>query len=81
MLEFEIPFVAPNSTKNPFFRDIILVINHNDSPPVAGLGSAIFIHLSQINKRKTQGCVAIEPLVMSKLLPLIKNGTKLSITP
>ena len=61
--------------------DIILVINHNDSPPIAGLGSAIFIHLSQINKRKTQGCVAIEPLVMSKLLPLIKNGTKLSITP
>jgi len=60
--------------------DIVLVIDHNDSPPVTGLGSAIFIHLSQTDKRKTLGCVAIEPIVMSKLLPLIKNGTKLSIT-
>ena len=34
-----------------------------------------------LSPEEVQKVRAIEPLVMSKLLPLIKNGTKLSITP
>ena len=31
----------------------------NDAPPVAGLGSAIFLHLREPHTRHTAGCVAV----------------------
>ncbi|WP_427453260.1 L,D-transpeptidase family protein [Litorimonas sp. WD9-15] len=49
--------------------DILLVMSHNDSPPVAGLGSAVFIHIAQPDDRKTLGCIALAPEEMVKLLP------------
>jgi len=49
--------------------DIILVISHNDAPPIKGLGSAVFIHVAQPDDRQTLGCIALEPEVMIKLLP------------
>jgi len=49
--------------------DIIIVISHNDAPPAADLGSAVFIHVAQPDDRQTLGCIAIEPEVISKLLP------------
>lgn len=49
--------------------DIILVLSHNDSPPVKGLGSAVFIHVVQPDDRDTLGCVAFAPEDMTKLLP------------
>lgn len=49
--------------------DVIIVMSHNDSPPISGLGSAVFIHVAQPDDRQTLGCVALEPDVMIKLLP------------
>lgn len=49
--------------------DIILVISHNDSPPIHGAGSAVFIHIAQADDRKTLGCIAFAPEDMVKLLP------------
>lgn len=49
--------------------DVIIVMSHNDSPPISGLGSAVFIHVAQPNDRQTLGCIALEPDVMVKLLP------------
>ena len=54
--------------------DVIIVMNHNDSPPQAGLGSAVFIHVAQYDDRATLGCVALAPEVMVKLLPQLKAG-------
>jgi L,D-peptidoglycan transpeptidase YkuD (ErfK/YbiS/YcfS/YnhG family) len=39
--------------------DVIVVIGHNDAPVVAGMGSAIFMHLAGADYRPTQGCVAL----------------------
>jgi L,D-peptidoglycan transpeptidase YkuD (ErfK/YbiS/YcfS/YnhG family) len=39
--------------------DVIVVIGHNDAPVVAGMGSAIFMHLASSDYRPTQGCVAL----------------------
>ena len=47
--------------------DIVLVMGHNDSPPVSGLGSAVFIHLDRPDHRSTLGCVAVEPDAMIRL--------------
>ena len=49
--------------------DVIIVMSHNDSPPISGLGSAVFIHVAQPDDRQTLGCIALEPDVMIKLLP------------
>ena len=54
--------------------DIILIMSHNDSPPISGLGSAIFIHIAQPDDRNTLGCIALAPEEMVKLLPSLKMG-------
>ena len=59
--------------------DIILVMSHNDSPPEAGLGSAVFIHVAQPDDRQTLGCIALSPEVMVKLLPRLKAGLSVQI--
>ena len=40
--------------------DIILVLNYNMNPVVKNKGSAIFIHVTKANYKKTEGCVAIK---------------------
>lgn len=47
--------------------DAIIVLGHNDSPPLPGLGSAIFLHI-WIDGRPTEGCVAISKDAMIALL-------------
>ena len=59
--------------------DMILVMNHNDSPPEAGLGSAVFIHVVHHDDRNTLGCIALAPEVMVQLLPQLKTGIAVSI--
>ena len=49
--------------------DVVLVMSHNDSLPVSGAGSAVFIHLAQPDDRQTLGCVALTPEDMVRLLP------------
>lgn len=39
--------------------DVIVVLGHNDDPPIPGLGSAIFMHLARPDYTGTEGCVAL----------------------
>jgi L,D-peptidoglycan transpeptidase YkuD (ErfK/YbiS/YcfS/YnhG family) len=39
--------------------DVIVVIGHNDDPPVPGLGSAVFLHAARVGYPPTEGCVAL----------------------
>lgn len=39
--------------------DIIVILGHNDDPPVPGQGSAIFLHIAKENYAPTLGCVAL----------------------
>jgi L,D-peptidoglycan transpeptidase YkuD (ErfK/YbiS/YcfS/YnhG family) len=57
--------------------DVIVVLGHNDAPPVSRMGSAIFLHLSE--SRPTAGCIAIERADMLKLLPMLAPGDSLKI--
>jgi L,D-peptidoglycan transpeptidase YkuD (ErfK/YbiS/YcfS/YnhG family) len=59
--------------------DLICSLGHNDSPPVPGLGSAIFLHLTQPDRRPTEGCVALAREDMVELLALAKPGDSLAI--
>ncbi len=57
--------------------DVVLVLGHNDAPPVAGLGSAIFWHCSE--GRPTAGCIAMDRAVLLRWLPLIVPGSMVRI--
>jgi L,D-peptidoglycan transpeptidase YkuD (ErfK/YbiS/YcfS/YnhG family) len=65
-------FSAERLWREDGLYDAIVILAHNDSPPVAGAGSAIFLHCADPG-RPTEGCVAIarEPLLalISQLAP------------
>ncbi|MET0249689.1 MAG: L,D-transpeptidase family protein [Sphingobium sp.] len=70
------------SSAEPLIRDdgaydVVIVLGHNDAPPVPGRGSAIFFHLSE--GRPTAGCVAIERADMLRLLPFVGAGDVMDI--
>ena len=39
--------------------DVVVVLGHNDDPPVPGRGSAIFLHVARPDYGPTEGCVAL----------------------
>ncbi|WP_109107935.1 L,D-transpeptidase family protein [Azospirillum sp. TSO35-2] len=59
--------------------DIIVVMGHNDDPVVPGMGSAVFLHLVQPDRRPTAGCVALAPDDMLRLLKDCGPGSALSV--
>lgn len=58
--------------------DIIVVLGHNDAPPVTGAGSAIFFHI-WVEGRPTEGCVAIAQEHMLRIAPQLTSATNMEI--
>lgn len=52
------PFSAEHLWRSDGLYDLIVILGHNDTPPVPGMGSAIFLHCTA-EKPYTQGCVAV----------------------
>jgi L,D-peptidoglycan transpeptidase YkuD (ErfK/YbiS/YcfS/YnhG family) len=59
--------------------DFIVEINHNTSPRVAGLGSAVFLHLARKNFAPTAGCVSMTRPAMLSLLRRLGPDTRILI--
>ncbi len=59
--------------------DVIVILGHNDSPAVPGLGSAIFLHIARDNYQPTEGCVAIAREDMLALLPGLTAHSRMDI--
>ena len=60
--------------------DIILILNYNMDPVKKNKGSAIFIHVTKNNFKKTEGCVAIKKPNLIKLIKEIRQNTKVKIS-
>jgi len=77
----QLPFPASHETlwREDGVYDVILVMSHNDSPPVPGLGSAVFIHCRQPDHRPTLGCLALGAPDMGDLLPKLWVGMTVEI--
>ncbi len=71
------PFSAESLWRDDDAYDVIVVLGHNDAPPVPGAGSAIFFHLYE--GRPTAGCVAVARRDMLCLLPLLQTGDAMEI--
>jgi L,D-peptidoglycan transpeptidase YkuD (ErfK/YbiS/YcfS/YnhG family) len=59
--------------------DLIVVLGHNDDPPIAGLGSAIFLHLARPDYAPTEGCVAMARPDLEALLAMARPGDAVEI--
>ena len=59
--------------------DLLAVIGFNDSPPVPGRGSAIFLHVASPGWGATDGCVAIELRALRTVLAGCGPGTMIDI--
>ena len=59
--------------------DLILVLDFNRKPIKKGLGSAIFLHISDKNFKATKGCVAVKKRDFLKILKKITKKTNLII--
>ena len=58
--------------------DLLIPIKYNFKKPIPGLGSCIFIHLTE-NYKPTAGCVALKEKDFLIMLKLIKKNTKIKI--
>ncbi|WP_417495040.1 L,D-transpeptidase family protein [Maricaulis sp.] len=76
-----LPYAASHETlfREDGLYDLILVLGHNDDPPVAGAGSAIFLHCKRGDYEPTEGCVALDPADVKWLLSKAKPGDDLVI--
>jgi len=61
--------------------DLVLVLSHNQSPRVQGLGSAVFVHLAAPDRGPTTGCVALERTALLRLLRQLGHGDRIVILP
>lgn len=77
------PFSAESLWRDDPAYDVIVVLGHNDMPPVPGAGSAIFFHLWVADgngaPRPTEGCVAVARETMLALLPRLSPGMVMQI--
>lgn len=59
--------------------DLVVILGHNDDPPVPGMGSAIFMHLARDGYSGTEGCVALERTDIEAVLAAARPGDAVEI--
>ncbi len=76
-----LPFEARHETlwREDDLYDIVVVIGHNDEPPVPGKGSCIFMHVAKPDYDGTEGCVALKKKDLLELLEKISKDTAIEI--
>lgn len=72
------PFSAERLWREDGLYDAIVVLGHNDAPPVAGHGSAIFLHCWR-DGAATEGCIALPKPDLLGLLPFLSSDDGLTI--
>ena len=78
-----LPFDAGHETlyRADSLYDIVVPLGYNDHPPVAGRGSAIFMHIARDDFHPTEGCVAVARSDLLTILQVTGLGDFLSISP
>ena len=59
--------------------DLIIEIDHNTRPRVAGRGSAVFLHVARPGYGPTAGCVAMRRQDLQRLLSRLTSKTRIVI--
>jgi L,D-peptidoglycan transpeptidase YkuD (ErfK/YbiS/YcfS/YnhG family) len=59
--------------------DLVIELDHNTRPRIAGRGSAIFIHVARPGLLPTAGCVALPSPTLRRLLARTSRKTRIKI--
>ena len=59
--------------------DIIVEIDHNTRPRIAGRGSAVFVHVARPGFAPTAGCIALKPRDLRMLVRRLSQKTRIMI--
>jgi L,D-peptidoglycan transpeptidase YkuD (ErfK/YbiS/YcfS/YnhG family) len=73
------PASAENLWRDDEVYDLIVILGHNDDPPVPGMGSAIFLHLARPDGAPTEGCVALARPDLLRVLAEASPGAAIEI--
>jgi L,D-peptidoglycan transpeptidase YkuD (ErfK/YbiS/YcfS/YnhG family) len=73
------PASAEAMWRDDHLYDLVVVLGHNDDPPVAPMGSCIFLHLARPGYLPTEGCVAVSRADMEALLAAAQPGDAVEI--
>lgn len=73
------PTSAERMWRDDHVYDLVVILGHNDDPPVPGMGSAIFMHLARDGYPGTEGCVALERADIEAVLAAAKPGDAVEI--
>ena len=78
--------LAPGQTGDRLWRDdhlydLVIELDHNTRPRIAGRGSAVFVHLARPGFAPTAGCVALGRRELRWLLGRIRPTTEIKIHP
>lgn len=65
--------------RNDHLYDVIVEVDHNMRPRVAGRGSAVFIHLARPGYLPTAGCVALDGKRLRWLVKHLGRRTRIKI--
>jgi L,D-peptidoglycan transpeptidase YkuD (ErfK/YbiS/YcfS/YnhG family) len=76
-----LPYKASAETlwRDDGLYDLIVPLGYNDDPVVAGLGSAIFLHLAKPDFAPTEGCVALSRADLQAVLRTADPATRVII--
>ncbi len=73
------PASAERMWRDDHVYDLVVILGHNDDPPVPGMGSAIFMHLAREGYPGTEGCVALARADIEALLTTAQRGDAVEI--
>lgn len=73
------PASAERMWRDDAVYDLVVILGHNDDPPVPGLGSAIFMHLARDGYPGTEGCVALAREDIEAVLAAARPGDAVEI--
>ena len=79
-INFPFKYRAEKLYRKDKIYDLFINIKYNFRPVIKKKGSAIFLHITDTKYKPTKGCIAILKKDFLKMLPLIDNKTKISIS-
>ena len=80
LINFPFKYSAEKLYRKDNIYDIILVIEYNMKPIKKNKGSAIFLHITKQNFKRTEGCVAIKKKDLKKIILKLNKKSKLIIS-
>lgn len=77
----KLPFSASHEKmwREDHVYDLVLVIGHNDNPPLPFKGSAVFVHLAHTDYRPTEGCIAFSRADLETILGILSPNDQIVV--